>query len=249
MVFVSAWSVANMLHGLAHARAVRVLRFLLGAAEPANFPAGVKAVSEWFPMRERALAIGIFNAGTALGRPWPCRSCRSSRCVRLALGLRGDGRAGVRVGRGLGGVLSSSRRAPAPGGEASAPSILETSSAAPLATRHAPVSMGRLLRIRETWGCIARPRADRSHLLLPELLDPEYLQEERGFSLADIGAYGWIPFAALALGNVASGAIPRALIARAGPRPRTQDDHAGVVVAMPLFSGAAVDARRWRWSL
>src|SRR5439155_51975 len=42
-------------------------RFLLGAAEPANFPAGLKAVSEWFPMRERALAVGIFNAGTAVG--------------------------------------------------------------------------------------------------------------------------------------------------------------------------------------
>ena len=68
MVFVSAWSVANMLHGLANsARQFAAARFLLGAAEPANFPAGVRAVSEWFPVKERALAIGIFNAGTALG--------------------------------------------------------------------------------------------------------------------------------------------------------------------------------------
>ena len=42
-------------------------RFLLGAVEPANFPAAVKVVSEWFPVRERALAVGIFNSGTAMG--------------------------------------------------------------------------------------------------------------------------------------------------------------------------------------
>src|SRR5688572_17574608 len=68
IIFVSSWSVANMLHGLANT----VLQFaffraLLGATEPANFPGGVKAVSEWFPIRERAMAVGIFNAGTALG--------------------------------------------------------------------------------------------------------------------------------------------------------------------------------------
>src|SRR6185436_1619275 len=34
---------------------------------PANFPGGVKAVSEWFPIRERALAVGVFNSGTAIG--------------------------------------------------------------------------------------------------------------------------------------------------------------------------------------
>src|SRR5262245_30135540 len=68
MVFVSGWSVANMLHAFARtALQFSFFRVLLGATEPANFPAGVKAVSEWFPMRERALAVGIFNAGTALG--------------------------------------------------------------------------------------------------------------------------------------------------------------------------------------
>ncbi len=57
-----------MLLGLARTAAhFTIFRFLLGATEPANFPAGVKGVAEWFPMRERALAVGIFNAGTAIG--------------------------------------------------------------------------------------------------------------------------------------------------------------------------------------
>ena len=48
-------------------------RFALGLAEGGNFPAAIKTVSEWFPKKERALATGIFNAGSNVGR-W-CRPC------------------------------------------------------------------------------------------------------------------------------------------------------------------------------
>ncbi len=43
------------------------LRFLLGAGEAANNPGGAKAVSEWFPARERALAVALYNSGCAVG--------------------------------------------------------------------------------------------------------------------------------------------------------------------------------------
>ena len=42
-------------------------RFLLGLGEAGNFPAAIKAVAEWFPSRERALATGVFNSGTNIG--------------------------------------------------------------------------------------------------------------------------------------------------------------------------------------
>src|SRR5690349_23367587 len=44
-----------------------IARFALGLGEAANFPAAIKTVAEWFPKKERALATGIFNAGTNLG--------------------------------------------------------------------------------------------------------------------------------------------------------------------------------------
>jgi ACS family hexuronate transporter-like MFS transporter len=44
-----------------------VVRFLLGLGEAGNFPASIKTVAEWFPKKERALATGIFNAGTNVG--------------------------------------------------------------------------------------------------------------------------------------------------------------------------------------
>src|ERR1700761_6382746 len=42
-------------------------RFALGLGESGGFPSSLKAVSEWFPQKERALAVGIFNAGSNIG--------------------------------------------------------------------------------------------------------------------------------------------------------------------------------------
>ena len=65
---VALWSLAALAHGAARSLlAFAAARAALGLAEGANFPAAVKAVGEWFPERERALATGIFNAGTNLG--------------------------------------------------------------------------------------------------------------------------------------------------------------------------------------
>lgn len=62
------WSLAGMGHALAaSAFGFMVARFFLGIGEAANFPAAIKTVAEWFPKNERALATGIFNAGTNVG--------------------------------------------------------------------------------------------------------------------------------------------------------------------------------------
>jgi ACS family hexuronate transporter-like MFS transporter len=65
MVF---WSLASM--GTAFANSLSgfaISRYALGFGESAIFPASIKAVAEWFPKKERALATGIFNAGTSIG--------------------------------------------------------------------------------------------------------------------------------------------------------------------------------------
>jgi MFS transporter, ACS family, hexuronate transporter len=65
MVF---WSLASMGHAIAHSLSdFIVARSALGFGESAVFPASIKSVSEWFPVKERALATGIFNAGTNIG--------------------------------------------------------------------------------------------------------------------------------------------------------------------------------------
>jgi MFS transporter, ACS family, aldohexuronate transporter len=65
---VVVWSLAAMGHALARTTAAfSAARALLGLGESANFPGAIKAVAEWFPKEERALATGIFNAGTNTG--------------------------------------------------------------------------------------------------------------------------------------------------------------------------------------
>ncbi len=67
-IYLTVWSIAAAAHGLARsAFGFGLARFALGAGESGNFPAAIKTVAEWFPKKERALATGIFNAGTNVG--------------------------------------------------------------------------------------------------------------------------------------------------------------------------------------
>jgi ACS family hexuronate transporter-like MFS transporter len=67
-VAIAVWSLAAMSHALARSQAAfSVARGALGLGESANFPGSIKAVAEWFPKKERALATGIFNAGSNVG--------------------------------------------------------------------------------------------------------------------------------------------------------------------------------------
>jgi MFS transporter, ACS family, hexuronate transporter len=241
MLFAASWSITNMLHALTRTLPqLAFFRALLGVTEAANIPAGVKAVSEWFPVKERALAVGIFNAGTAIGGALAVPIVST---ITLALGWR----AAFIVTGGLGLLwvaawamfyhapdrhprLGAAERALILGPEAMAARTAVAAVAGP------PVPVRRLLAMRETWGCIlARVLTDPISYFLNFWI-PQYLQDERGFTLADLAKFGWIPFMALALGNLAAGAIPRALQARGWTldqsRKRTM---LGVSLAMPLL--------------
>ena len=62
------WSLACASHALAAGFAMlAVSRFLLGMGEGGGFPAATKAIAEWFPVTERSTAMGLVNAGTAVG--------------------------------------------------------------------------------------------------------------------------------------------------------------------------------------
>lgn len=67
-ITVVFWSIAGMLHAVARsAFGFGLARVGLGLGEAGNYPAAVKTVAEWFPKKERALATGLFNAGTSIG--------------------------------------------------------------------------------------------------------------------------------------------------------------------------------------
>ena len=210
LLFVSGWSLANILHVFARtALQFSFFRFLLGATESGNFPAGVKVVAEWFPLRERALAVGIFNAGTAVGAALAAPIVSG---VALMWGWRSAFIAGGVLGifwLVLWAVffrlpkdhpwLGEDERERITDGEVEKRSGRQ-------------VSIRQLLSTREAWGCIgARMLTDPiSYFFI--FWTPKFLQQERGFDLAAIGKYSWIPFVAAAAGNVLGGAIPARLV-------------------------------------
>jgi ACS family hexuronate transporter-like MFS transporter len=62
------WSIAAICHALTNGTlGLGIARSFLGITESGNFPAAIKAVAEWFPRKERALATGIFNSGANIG--------------------------------------------------------------------------------------------------------------------------------------------------------------------------------------
>ncbi len=67
-IAVIVWTIGHMAHGLASTTVqFGLARAGLGVGEAGNFPGGVKAVTEWFPQKERAFATGLFNAGSNVG--------------------------------------------------------------------------------------------------------------------------------------------------------------------------------------
>ena len=67
-LFVGGWSIANMLTGLARsAFSLGAFRFLLGLGEAGGYTASPKIVSQWFPPKDRGIAVGLYSVGGALG--------------------------------------------------------------------------------------------------------------------------------------------------------------------------------------
>ncbi len=68
VVSIVVWSVASILHAFARGLiSLTLFRALLGLGEAGNWPGAVKSNGEWFPIKQRAIAQGIFNAGASLG--------------------------------------------------------------------------------------------------------------------------------------------------------------------------------------
>jgi ACS family hexuronate transporter-like MFS transporter len=194
---MALWSVADMLHALARGPwSLGAYRFLLGFGEAGNWPASVKVVAEWFPVRERALASGIFNSGSAVG------AILAPPVVVWLLVRYGWQQAFIWVG--VLGILwlviwSLVYRTP----EGAEAEITAT-----------PVPPLRLFRTRFVW----------SFTLAKVFLDPvwyfyifwfpEYLKRARHFSMASIGKYAWIPFAVAGLGNFLGGWLSAVMLQR-----------------------------------
>lgn len=199
-IFATAWSLLTMAHGLAgNWPTLAVLRGLLGVAEGSANPAGMKAVSEWFPARERGHAGGVYNIGASVG------SMLAPPLVAWAILFWNWRMAFVLAGAlGLVWVVLWLKYYQSP---ATHPALSEVErqhiaggQEDHLAGDGSRPSIPILLKQRNFWG-IALPRflADPTWGTLSFWV-PLYLMTVRGFDLAAIAMFAWLPFVAADLG-------------------------------------------------
>ena len=196
-IFVCVWSISQMLHGVAGGKwSFAACRFGLGLAEPGSFPAAVKAIGEWFPARQRALGVGIFNVGSSLGA---AVASYLAAFVALHYGWRAafvlTGAFGIVWTIGWLAIYESPGRN----------RWLSDAEAAEFQETPAPVAATPEIPDQKTnWWSVVLSRPGLMVILPRFLTDPviyfvifwlpAYLEKERGFSLAMIGNNNWKPF-------------------------------------------------------
>jgi ACS family hexuronate transporter-like MFS transporter len=204
LIIMIGWSLASAGHGFATGfRSLLVSRFLLGVGEGGGFPAATKAVAEWFPARERSLAMGIINAGTAIG------AMVAPPAIAAILGVA-SWRA-VFFMTGIVGLLwtiwwARTYQPAARHPNLSAHERMEIAEVlAPSAATTFTTSWSQLLTYRQVWGLVlAKFLSDAAWYFYLFWL-PKYLYDVRGFDVKQVGYYAWIPYAAAGVGCIAGG--------------------------------------------
>ncbi|WP_295634916.1 MFS transporter [Novosphingobium sp.] len=207
-LFAAIWSLANMLHAFAGGwLSLALFRGILGMSEAAVIPAGVKASTEWFPARERSMAIGWVNVGTAMG---------AVLAVPLvsALAIWFDWRAAFLVTGGLGLVWAAAwywlYRTPAEHQRLTAGErdYIEAGQLHSSRRKKHSLAEVRVLLSQPKFWTIAIPRmlAEPAWQTFSFWI-PLYLAKERGMDIAHIAMFAWMPFLAADLGGLCGGYV------------------------------------------
>ena len=237
LLIMIGWSLASALHAVATGFSVLLLaRLALGAGEGGAFPAATRVVAEWIPTHARSTAMGLINAGTAVG------SLLAPPLIGVVL-LHSGWRAMFLLSGALGlaWVLWW------------ALSYRPNSNTLSVNTVDA-----RLAASEMTWGKVVKMRNVQSFVFAKFMSDsawyfllfwlPKYLYDARGFDIKHVSYYAWIPYAASGVGSFVGGWFSSELLAPwllAGPVAQTGagplcGGHAGCHAGLCL-SGAYSD--------
>lgn len=203
-LFALAWSLANMAHGLARGwLSLAAFRGLLGMAELVVIPAGMKTIGEWFPDRERSIATGWFNAGTAFGAV-------IAPIIAALVAKTWGWQAAFVVTGGMGLVFALAwyrlYRSPDKAGFVTPQELAEIREG----QRPVPVSattIGQVVGSARFWA-IAVPRflAEPAWQTFSFWV-PLYFAKERGWDLTQIALFAWVPFLAADAGGILGGYV------------------------------------------
>ena len=237
---IVVWSLAALAHATANtARSFAVFRGVLGFGEAGNWPGAAKLVGEWFPVRERAFAMGIFNTGAAVGgalSPPVIAWLATAYGWRMTFVLTGA------LGFLWLGLWLALFHTPARHPwitDAERVHILD--GMPPVAQTGPRPGWLHLLTYRQTWSIVMGRFITDPIWWLYIFWLPSYLQEARGFSLREVGQSAWLPFLAGGVGALSGGFASGALIARGWTVDRARKT---VMIAGALLTSAGILAMR-----
>jgi ACS family hexuronate transporter-like MFS transporter len=200
------WSLACASHGFAlGVLMLAASRLLLGMGEGGGFPAATRAVAEWFPINERATAMGIINAGTAVGAvvapPLMPVVLTNANWLGLA-----PWRWVFFLTGGLGLLWTlwwwSSYSAP------------ESEIQAPESAGEKAIPFTWLLNHRETWAVVVAKFLSDGAWYFYLFWLPKFLFDSFQLDIKTAGSIGWIPYAASGIGCLVGGGFSSWLLRR-----------------------------------
>jgi MFS transporter, ACS family, hexuronate transporter len=216
-VMIVWWSAANALTGtVSSVFGLGACRFLLGMGEGGGFPGSGKAVAEWFPPKERALAFGIFNTGSAIGAviapPLIAMIVTRWGWREVFFITGGAGFVWAAIWWKLYHPPATNRLITPDEREMIAASKIDT--AVPDGPAPPPIPWLKLFTYRPVVILmLAKFLTDSAWFFFIFWL-PKYLGDVRHLDIKGIGAFAWIPYAFAGLGSLAGGGLSSVLLRR-----------------------------------
>tara|TARA_R110001606_G_C15307685_1_gene643290 strand:- start:64 stop:1341 length:1278 start_codon:yes stop_codon:yes gene_type:complete len=208
VVSIVVWSVASVFHAFARGLiSLTLFRALLGLGEAGNWPGAVKSNGEWFPVKQRAIAQGIFNAGASLG------SVIAPVLIAFLYGHFGWRTTFIIIG--LVGLLwvvpwlfiNKSKPGKHPWITEEELKFINCDRIVDLdkEDNEKGLSVGQILSYKESWGVLAARFFIEPIWWLFVGWMPLYLNSEFGFSVEDIGSTIWISYLGGMAGSIIGG--------------------------------------------
>lgn len=229
------WSIANMLHALSNGfMSLGIMRFLLGIGEAGNYPAAMKAISEWFPDKEKSQAVGILNMGPGLGA-----IIAPPLMVYLMLWIGWKAAFVVTGSIGFFWLILWKYIYYQPENHPRlSPQELEIIKSGQSQEKDSSTkSWWEYFQYKEVWGLtLSRFVSDGAFYFFLFWL-PSYLMEARGMNLLQIGLFAWIPFLCADLGSFAGGWTGSWLIGRGQSLDKSRKTiiWIGAIFVMPVI--------------
>lgn len=217
---IGIWSLSTLLHATVRGfYSLAFFRVTLGLSEAGNWPGAVKSNAEWFPIKERAIAQGLFNAGASIG------SVIAPPLIALLFVAYGWKVTFIIVGAvGLLWIipwLFINKAVPKKHpwlSEAEQKFILEGQSEADRKSTDETKgkSLREILSFKESWSIVV------SRFFLEPIWwlfvgwMPIYLFDVYGFDVKEVGMFAWVPYVGAAIGSIAGGYVSGRIIAKTG---------------------------------